>query len=586
MRRFEYGGSKFWELETTGKEIRLRFGKLGANGQLKLQTYGSPAEATAAAEKQIAGKLKEGYLEIGEVVVKRGDTTVVRVTTAKKTPYRRPLGWDSAGTKPTTLKIKPASGTAKGVHRMAIVEAGGQPALIAAGGQCYGTTNGSKFHRRPEAPGLSYGLFAVDNILYSMGGPLMTSTDAGASWKKLKAPYDGYIFTLLRDSKNTYWLGCDEGAVFTATKPGAWTKAKFKAPGKVMAFAEIDGKIFVVGAGCGVWDGKKFTPLAGMKKGETITRIVEGPKGGLSMVGDGGIAYFSGDRGKTWKKVKSGVDNDLEDLGWVAGSLFAVGGGWGSGLVLRSDDEGKTWKNVGKTESKVWAIETWGDGAALGGEGGISLLVLPTDTFWKGKKDTFEPPPPSVDAQFAPLAARSDKELTSKFDKLYAQAIADHERISAKQRASRTADTNAKLAAAVDEGADGAEAIYADWLTDSGDPRGELAQIQLRLAKDPKNKELKKSEKALLKQHAAEWLGKLAGLEDVVDLEWTAGFISKARIANTYDREGMYGEETKREPIDVEKLVDEVLSMPSGRFLRDLTVGIVEFEENDYAGVA
>jgi len=28
-----------------------------------------------------------------------------------------------------------------------------------------------------------------------------------------------------------------------------------------MAFAEIDGKLFVVGAGCGVWNGKKLTAL-------------------------------------------------------------------------------------------------------------------------------------------------------------------------------------------------------------------------------------------------------------------------------------------------------------------------------------
>ncbi|MFT3698490.1 MAG: WGR domain-containing protein [Kofleriaceae bacterium] len=596
MRRFEHGGSKFWEIETTGSELRLRFGKLGANGQLKLQTYGSPAEATAAADKQIAGKLKEGYAEIGAAKAAKAAKPAKAAKASKPAEAVAPttatkLGWQS-DIKATTVKLKEL-GTGNDIHRIAIFEHEGGPAAVAAGENAsFGTTNGSKWHRRPESPGLSYGLFAYDNILYSMGGPLMVSSNGGETWKSLKAPVQGYIFTLFRDSTGLYWLGCDDGAVFTATSPGKWTKAKFKTPGKVMAFEEVDGKLIVVGAGSGEWNGKKFTKY---KMKETITRVTEGPEGGLVMVGDGGIAYRSKDRGKTWTKVKSGVKEDIEDLAWVAGSLFAVGGSGyysGGGFVLRSDDEGKSWKNVAKTEGKLWTIESWGDGAIVGGSGGVGLLSAPNDSFWKGRKDLFVPPPIVADAQFKPLEARSDKELTSKFDKLYAKAIADHERVSAKQRSARVKDANPKLAAAVDEGADGAEAVYADWLSESGDPRGELAQIQIRLEKDPKNKELKKAEKALLKEHSDAFLGAFAKLSDVVELEWKAGFITKARIANVYTRDPDFGDgdedsddESKKE-VNIANLVEELVTMPSGRFLRDLTVGIVRFTDNDYGGVA
>jgi hypothetical protein len=160
-----------------------------------------------------------------------------------------------------------------------------------------------------------------------------------------------------------------------------------------------------------------------------------------------------------------------------------------------------------------------------------------------------------------------------------------HEARSTKQRGKYAPD---KLAREVDEGGDEAFAIYADYLVDSGDPRGELAQLQLRLAKDPKNKDLKKAEKALMKQHAPAFLGKLADVQDLLELEWRAGFIYKAKIFNTYDREGMYGDEdeNKKPAIDIEDLLDWLLDEPSGRFLRELSVGIVEFEDNNYGGIA
>jgi uncharacterized protein (TIGR02996 family) len=59
-----------------------------------------------------------------------------------------------------------------------------------------------------------------------------------------------------------------------------------------------------------------------------------------------------------------------------------------------------------------------------------------------------------------------------------------------------------------------AHSAYADWLSQEGDPRGELIQVQLAL-EDPERqakerKELQQREQALLEAHAGEWLGGLA----------------------------------------------------------------------------
>src|SRR4051812_38202157 len=55
--------------------------------------------------------------------------------------------------------------------------------------------------------------------------------------------------------------------------------------------------------------------------------------------------------------------------------------------------------------------------------------------------------------------------------------------------------------------------IFADWLEEHGDPRGELIRVQCELARlgedDPRTDDLCRREQALLKRHEAAWLGPL-----------------------------------------------------------------------------
>lgn len=63
---------------------------------------------------------------------------------------------------------------------------------------------------------------------------------------------------------------------------------------------------------------------------------------------------------------------------------------------------------------------------------------------------------------------------------------------------------------------DGPRLIYADWLDERGDPRGEFIRIQCALARlpadDPRREGLREREQALLKANEAAWTEKLQGL--------------------------------------------------------------------------
>lgn len=63
-RRFEHGGSKFWEIRVEGSSHTVRFGKVGTNGQEKTKDFASPALAQKDADKLITEKTNKGYEEV------------------------------------------------------------------------------------------------------------------------------------------------------------------------------------------------------------------------------------------------------------------------------------------------------------------------------------------------------------------------------------------------------------------------------------------------------------------------------------------------------------------------------------------
>ena len=57
----EGGSHKFYEIAVEGAAVTTRFGRIGTNGQTKVETHASLEEAARAAEKKVREKLKKGY---------------------------------------------------------------------------------------------------------------------------------------------------------------------------------------------------------------------------------------------------------------------------------------------------------------------------------------------------------------------------------------------------------------------------------------------------------------------------------------------------------------------------------------------
>ena len=55
--------SKFWEIVVNDKELTVRFGRIGTNGQTQTKAFGDAAAAQKHADKLITEKTEKGYAE-------------------------------------------------------------------------------------------------------------------------------------------------------------------------------------------------------------------------------------------------------------------------------------------------------------------------------------------------------------------------------------------------------------------------------------------------------------------------------------------------------------------------------------------
>lgn len=86
MRRFEFKDAKsqkFWEIEIVGNEHRIRFGKIGTDGQVQAKPFASAEKAQAEADKLIASKVKKGYVEVAVDGATQAKATAVKTKAAK-----------------------------------------------------------------------------------------------------------------------------------------------------------------------------------------------------------------------------------------------------------------------------------------------------------------------------------------------------------------------------------------------------------------------------------------------------------------------------------------------------------------------
>ena len=127
-------------------------------------------------------------------------------------------------------------------------------------------------------------------------------------------------------------------------------------------------------------------------------------------------------------------------------------------------------------------------------------------------------------------------------------------------------ELEAQLARASDDA--GLCAVYADWMTERGDPRGELISIELALEADPHSSSLHIRRAQLHEQHDAGWVGPLL-VSNRVRLEWRRGWIDKVALGDTRSR--------RLDPAPRhDKLYAALRELPAAALVRKVSFGHVD----------
>jgi uncharacterized protein (TIGR02996 family) len=131
-----------------------------------------------------------------------------------------------------------------------------------------------------------------------------------------------------------------------------------------------------------------------------------------------------------------------------------------------------------------------------------------------------------------------------------------------------TALRDLALEAAIAERPDerGGYEVYADWLDERGDPRGEWIHVQLATEDRPGDAELRQREQDLLATHEAEWLGRLSssGYWPTVPIQvaWRRGFVHRAEVRTQYETE------------EAALIYRELAALPAAALLRELRASV------------
>jgi uncharacterized protein (TIGR02996 family) len=173
--------------------------------------------------------------------------------------------------------------------------------------------------------------------------------------------------------------------------------------------------------------------------------------------------------------------------------------------------------------------------------------------------------------------ATTVKEFESQADawKEMEKLVAEKTKKGYREKTAGGPKSNPDLEAAIYADPEDAQAylVYADWLQEQGDPRGELITLQ-HAAASKKDKKVAQAAEKHLAAHADAFLGPLApwtkpqdGRDEGEVFIWKNGFIHTARLS--VDEHG----DTEFEG-ELDQLYDMLVGQPSGKFLVELRVGM------------
>lgn len=429
--------------------------------------------------------------------------------------------------------------------------------VVASGAQTIVSTDGRRFYRRAH-PGAVRQLHADDGAFYAIVDPggLTGTRDFAVTWRAVEVPerWGGAPAVIHRGPEGRWYLGMSNGVLMASRLPDRGWRKELDMLGAIRDLRTIDDAVAIQANELSLYRGGPMRTVGNW--GRYVPLLAQGPDKAWYAVPPGRDIHRSTDRGATFTRI-AGQQNFgisyITDVAWIAGALFAIA----NRQLFRWTT--RRWDIV-PGSGDVRGLASWGDGALLCGAGGrILRLASPRDTFWTNAVDGLAPAMPAVAPP--PDAAIDVQHREEVFDDLVRETTLVHEELSAPLRAAHASDELARLVEESGEDDVAAMQVYVDALHADGDPRAELAAIQLALAAGP-TLELFDAERAWMLEQRAWLLGSFALAQQYVDMEWRAGFLRSARIgANDLDVER------------AQRLVAAVLDEPSGRFLRALTFG-------------
>ncbi len=268
--------------------------------------------------------------------------------------------------------------------------------VLAAGGTSaawpivLASSNARRFQRRatPRELGLR-GIAVLRDEIWICGefGQLARSSDHGATWTLVPTHTDACMFAVAAVG-DELWVAGDRG--FCARVHGdVLDRVELGTQSRLAAIYEHASDVVLVGRD-GVlrcWrDGTvrpvptgATTPLTGLAITKRGTWIAVGDHGFITRSPDG--AWFS--------RAASGTDADLEAVTILADGRIVIVGD--RGQILISSDDGRTWHaQAVELAAHLWSIVRFGDGALIGGEGGlVARLAPPGDATWADRPDVF-----------------------------------------------------------------------------------------------------------------------------------------------------------------------------------------------------
>ena len=144
---------------------------------------------------------------------------------------------------------------------------------------------------------------------------------------------------------------------------------------------------------CGAGAPARSAPCRAGRRGRSRGWRSRG-EGAWIVVGAGGFVARSPDGQAFAPADAGGVDADLDAVCVLpGGALVAVGD---RGVILRSADDGRSWRALPRSlgEGRLRALGRFGEGALIGGDGGlIGRLAPPDDATWSERADAFEVSP-------------------------------------------------------------------------------------------------------------------------------------------------------------------------------------------------